>query len=124
MGAFDDKLIGRLSQTIRWKKPLSRTREGNLPTDEDMVEDPDDRGFERCRKRDGNGKYVGRKHKNPVLNSTVYEIEFLGGERQEIAYNILAENLLSQVDEEGKQCQIFRDIIGHRRGYHYSLEYI
>jgi hypothetical protein len=95
----------------------------NLPADEDMVEDPDDRGFDpmvsaeiilphkeggmlaavKCRKRDGNGNFVGRKHKNPVLNSTVYEIEFLDGERQEIAYNILAEHLLSQVDKEGKQ---------------------
>jgi hypothetical protein len=69
----------------------------------------------KCHKRDGNGNFVGRKHKNPVLDSTFYEIEFLDGERQEISFNILAEHLLSQVDEEGKQYQIFRDIIDHRR---------
>ena len=32
------------------------------------------------------------------------------------SYNTLAEHLYSQVDSEGNQYQIFKEIIGHRRG--------
>jgi len=58
---------------------------------------------------------VGQKHKLPVLDSCVYEVEFLDGERQEISFNILAEHLLSQIDEEGNQYQIFKEIVDHRK---------
>lgn len=63
------------------------------------------------RKRDANGNLVWRKHRFPRLDSRVYEFEFLDGERQQIAYNILAEHLLSQVDEEGNQYQLFTEIV-------------
>jgi hypothetical protein len=53
--------------------------------------------------------------KNPVLDSRVYDVEFLDGERQEISYNLLAEHLLSQVDKEGNQYQIFKEIVDHRK---------
>ena len=39
------------------------------------------------------------------------QVEFLDGERQQIAYNILAEHLLSQVDKEGNQYQLFTEIV-------------
>lgn len=55
------------------------------------------------RKRNADGILVGHAHQNPLLDSRVYEIEFFDGERQEISYNVLAEHLLSKVDEEGNQ---------------------
>jgi hypothetical protein len=67
-------------------------------------------------KRDANGNLVGRKHKIPVLDSQVYDVEFLYGERQKISYNLLAEHLLlSQVGEEGNQYQLFKEINDHRK---------
>ncbi len=39
----------------------------------------------------------------------------LDGERQEISFNILAEHLLTQIDEEGNQYQIFKEIVDHRK---------
>jgi hypothetical protein len=44
------------------------------------------------------------------MNSIVYEVEFPDGELREYAANILAENILSQVDYEGHTIMLMRDI--------------
>eukprot|EP00934_Nitzschia_sp_Nitz4_P002319 Nitzschia sp. Nitz4//scaffold471_size5685//193//5616//NITZ4_009210-RA/size5685-processed-gene-0.1-mRNA-1//1//CDS//3329552692//2319//frame0 len=67
------------------------------------------------RKRNADGLYVGRAHSNPALDSRVFTARFPDGEEKDIAFNILAEHLYSQVDSEGRQQQIFREIIAHRR---------
>jgi hypothetical protein len=67
------------------------------------------------RKRDAEGLFIGRKHKIPALDSRIYIVEFPDGEEQEVSYNALAEHLFSQVDSEGNQYQIFREIINHRK---------
>jgi hypothetical protein len=66
------------------------------------------------RKRGPDGNYIGRAHANPILDSRQFIIEFPDGKQQDIAYNVLAENLFSQVNEEGNQYQMFKAIIGHR----------
>jgi len=68
----------------------------------------------RC-KHHAAGNLVGRKHKLPVLDSRVYKVEFLDGKHQEVSFNILAEHLLSQIDEEGNQYHIFKEIVDHRK---------
>ena len=67
------------------------------------------------RKRNEEGLYVGRKHKIPTLDSRVYVVEYADGEQVDISYNTLAEHLYSQVDTEGNQYQIFKEIVNHRR---------
>jgi len=49
------------------------------------------------------------------MDSQCYEVEFLDGEHQHIAYNILAEHLLSGVDSKGYQFQIFKEIVNHQK---------
>jgi len=66
-------------------------------------------------KRDPKGKLVGQRNRIPTMDSRSYEVQFLDGERQHIAYNILAEHLLSGVDSEGNQFQIFKEIVDHRK---------
>ena len=68
------------------------------------------------RKRNADGLYIGRKHKMPALDSRVYVVEFQDGEQVDISYNTIAEHLYSQVDADGNQYQIFKEIIGHRKG--------
>jgi Reverse transcriptase (RNA-dependent DNA polymerase) len=68
------------------------------------------------RKRDNDGNYIGRKHNNPLLDSRIFTVRFPDGEEKDISYNILAEYLFSQVDSEGNQYRIFREIINHRKG--------
>ena len=66
-------------------------------------------------KCDRDGLYIGRKHTNPFLDSRIFIVEFPDGTQKDIGYNVLTEHLYSQVDEEGNQYRLFRDIIGHRR---------
>ena len=67
------------------------------------------------RKRNADGNFVGRAHRNPILDSRVFTVQFLDGDQKDIAYNTIAEHLFSQVDEEGNQHRLFKEIIGHRR---------
>ena len=47
-----------------------------------------------------NGKVMGSYDDNPILNS-IDDVEFPDGQVKEYAANILAENMLSQVDPDG-----------------------
>ena len=66
-------------------------------------------------KRNSDGLYIGRKHDNPILDSQIFTVEFPDGDQQDVAFNILAEHLYSQVDSEGKQYRYFVAIINHRK---------
>jgi hypothetical protein len=68
------------------------------------------------RKRNSDGNYIGRKHTNPQLDSRIFTVRFPDGDEKDISYNLLAEHLFSQVDAEGNQYRLFREIINHRKG--------
>ena len=53
------------------------------------------------RKRDHDGKLVGHYNANPILNTSVYNIESLNGTISEYTANVIAENLWNQVDNDG-----------------------
>eukprot|EP00957_Ditylum_brightwellii_P136417 10404647-Ditylum_brightwellii.AAC.1 len=46
------------------------------------------------------GRTAGLYHDNPMLNSTVYKVEFADREVKECAANVIAENIPAQVDYE------------------------
>ena len=52
-------------------------------------------------KRDANGNPVGQAHSNPILDTREYEVEFTDGSTEIYKANLIAENMYSQVDEEG-----------------------
>ena len=66
------------------------------------------------RVRDEEGRPVGTAHNNPLLDSRWYEVEFVDGQIQELTANIIAENLIAQVDEEGRRQLMMSEIIDHR----------
>lgn len=66
------------------------------------------------RKRNSDGKPIGRYNHNPILDSSVYEVEFPDGEVMEYAANVIAENLYTQVDEEGRHQVVFDEIVDHK----------
>ena len=47
------------------------------------------------------GKTSGTFHDTTIFNSIVYDVEFPDGEVKEYAVNVIAENMLLQVDNEG-----------------------
>ena len=53
------------------------------------------------RKTGQDGNPVEQPHNTPIQNTLVYEVEFVDGSSQMLAANVIAENMLSQIDDEG-----------------------
>jgi hypothetical protein len=70
------------------------------------------------RKRDHDGRPIGKRHANPLLDTRLYEVEFPDGSTEAIAANLIAENMLSQVDDEGRSYSVLSEIVDHRTNGH------
>ena len=68
----------------------------------------------RKRVRDEDGLPVGTAHSNPLLDSRKYEVEYVDGHVEELTANLIAENLMAQVDEEGRRQMMLSAITDHR----------
>jgi hypothetical protein len=60
------------------------------------------------------GNPVGRANSNPLLDSRNYLVEYVDGSNEELTANVIAENILSQIDDEGRQQMMLSEIIDHR----------
>ena len=60
------------------------------------------------------GRNVGTYDDNPVLNSLVYEVEFSDGRVKEYSANVIAENMMTQVDAEGFTVTMVDGIVDHK----------
>ena len=70
----------------------------------------------RRRKRDEEGNLIGHSHRNPILDTTLYEVEFDDGNLHTYTANIIAESLYDQVDEFGQTHVLFDSIVDHKKG--------
>jgi len=61
------------------------------------------------------GRVTGTYDENPMLNSMIYEIEFPDGQIKEYAANVIAENMLTQVDADGYSITMMDAIIDYRK---------
>ena len=71
-------------------------------------------GRVRRRLNDDEGNPLGMAHSNPLLDSRKYEVEYADGFVDELTANIIAENLIAQVDEEGRRQMMLSEIVDHR----------
>ena len=81
----------------------------------------------KLRKLDDDGNPIGTESTNPLVDTRAYEIEFIDGTTETLIANIITENLLAQVDEEGHRQLLLDDIIDYRRNndaVHKSDEFI
>jgi hypothetical protein len=136
ISAFDGNCILQTEEDEPGEDIFEPMEDGNVSIHDDELdmEDPDTPGFDPLvkaqvilphkggdmmatvvvgQKRDLDGNLIGRKHHIPVLDRRAYEVEFLDGEQQQVSYNLLAEHLLSQVNEKGNQHQLFNEIVNH-----------
>ena len=67
------------------------------------------------RLRDKDGLPIGTAHDNPILDTRMYEVEFRDGTKTALAANYIAENLFSQVDDDGNRQVLLDEIIDHRK---------
>jgi hypothetical protein len=72
-------------------------------------------GTVRRRVKDEDGKPIGLRSSNPILDTRQYEVDFPDGSTESYSANLIAENLYSQVDEEGRQFQLMDEISDHRK---------
>ena len=63
---------------------------------------------------DVDGNPVGVKNNNPLLDTRMYELEYVDGTLEHVSANVIAESLLAQVDEEGHRQLLLQEIIDHR----------
>ena len=68
-----------------------------------------------CRLLDPTGWSVGTYHKNPILNTLLYDVEFPDREVKEYSANVIAEKLISQADDEGFTLTVFDGILEHTK---------
>lgn len=64
--------------------------------------------------RDKDGNTFGEFNQNPILNTKVYDVLFPDGSIQQYSANTIAENIYSQVDEDGHRYQLMEHILDHR----------
>ena len=67
------------------------------------------------RTKDGNGDATGSHDSNPFNNTFNYEVEFSDDKVIEHSYNVIADNIHSQVDEDGRNIQILDSIVDCRK---------
>ena len=65
------------------------------------------------RLKDANGIHIGTADDNPLLNTRMYEVEYLDGECASLSANHIAENLFAQVDDEGNRQVLMKEIIDY-----------
>ena len=65
------------------------------------------------RVKDNDGNAIGTDRDNPLMNTSMYEVEFPDGQTAELQYNIIAENMMSQTDSEGHHYQLLAEISDH-----------
>ena len=66
------------------------------------------------RVRDANGNPIGKAHDNPILDTRIYEVEYLDGRKESLAANAIAANMFAQIDEHGNRTMLFDSIVDHR----------
>ena len=64
--------------------------------------------------RGDDGTPVRVAHDNPLLDSRKSEVEYVDGHVEELTANLIAENLIARVDEEGRRQMMLSALIDHR----------
>ena len=64
-------------------------------------------------KLDNKGEPIGTKNQTSLLDTRLYEVEFINGTTEALTYNIVAEILLSRIYEEGHWKLSLDRIINH-----------
>ena len=85
-----------------------------------MIQNGDEMAMGKVARRslDADGRMTGTYHNNPFLNTITYDVEFPNGQVKEYGANIIAENMLTQVDSDGYSLSLMDSIIDHKGIHH------
>ena len=71
------------------------------------------------RNLDDEGKSLVNMNNKPLLDTRAYVVDFSDGVTEVLTANVIAENLLAQVDEEGHRQMLLDEIIYHIQDVNY-----
>ena len=66
------------------------------------------------RKRDFDRNLIGRSDPNPLMDTSVYEVEMEDGALEDYTANIIAESIYARVDDEGYDVHVIDELVDHR----------
>ena len=69
------------------------------------------------------GQVTGTYYNNPYLNSIIYDVDSPDGLVKEYAANIIAENMLTQVDSDGMKTTLMEAIVDDRTDEEKALQH-
>ena len=72
-------------------------------------------GVVKGRKRHLDGHFIGHYHENPILDTSIYEVEFEDGHVEAYHANQIAEAIYASVDNEGNTVYLVKEILDHSR---------
>jgi len=129
---FEDDEPDEYPDNVRYEDDEPATVEETLEVDELGEEDAYDRyisakvllpsgdemlyGTVKSRKRDTDGRPIGRGHSNPVLDTSIYEVEFEDGRVEAYHANKIAESIYARIDNDGFTKFYMDEIIDHEKG--------
>ena len=64
---------------------------------------------------DPDGNIIGTFDENPNLNTLIYDVKFPDGAFKQYAANVIAENVLMQVDSNGYNSCLLDTLVLHKR---------
>ena len=64
---------------------------------------------------DSDGKVIGNYNELPLLNTVLYDVQFPDGSIKPYSANLIAENILMQVDGDGLHHQLLEGILDHSK---------
>ena len=65
--------------------------------------------------RDESGELVGKSNRNPLLDTSLYDVEMEDGSVEKYSANIIAEHIFAQLDEDGRNVTLLSEIVDHKR---------
>ena len=81
-----------------------------------LTRDTEGLEFARVTKRlkDANDLPIGTANENPILDTRVYQVEYVDGHKASLTANAIAQNMFSQFEDKGNRHVLFDEIIDHR----------
>jgi len=76
------------------------------------------RAVVKRRTHDDDGMHIGLKYPNLMLDTREYHLQFPDGSSEVYSANIIAENIFSQMDDEGNLFALMKEIVDHRTNKH------
>ena len=66
------------------------------------------------RLKEANGLPIGTANGNPILDTRMYEVEYVDGHKTSLTANAITQNMFAQVNDKGNIHVLFDKIIDHR----------